>query len=293
MQAQPKFGPAGNSDSFYAAGYKHTEQAPAWLAAMGLTVMEYSAGRGVNLKRETAERIGEAAKAHGVTYSIHAPYFINLANPTPERYARNLAYIFDSAHAVRMMGGDRVVVHVGSDAKMDHAEAIHNAHENLKIIRGDMIAAGVGDVHLCPETMGRDNQIGDLDEILRICELDESFIPTIDFAHLHARGRGGITCAEDFDAILRRMAEVLGMDRARAFHAHFCRIEYTQAGEKRHWTFADTRFGPDFALLAPLLVSGGWAPTIICESSGTMAEDACAMRDMVEQARSAKESSES
>jgi hypothetical protein len=76
----------------------------------------------------------------------------------------------------------------------------------------------------------------------------------------------------------------LGRERARGFHAHFCRIEYTQGGEKRHWTFADTQYGPDFALLAPLLVSGGWAPTIICESSGTMAEDACAMQAMVRRA---------
>ena len=30
-----KFGPAGNSESFAAAGYKKSEDAPAWLAAGG------------------------------------------------------------------------------------------------------------------------------------------------------------------------------------------------------------------------------------------------------------------
>jgi len=276
-----RFGPAGNAASFYAQGYKRTEQAPAWLQAMGLNAMEYSAGHGVSLKDDTARRIGEAARAHGVAFSIHAPYYINLANPAPERYERNIGYLLSSARAVRCLGGDRVVLHVGSGAKLDPAEAFANVLDGLRRARRDLIEAGFGDIRLCPETMGRDSQIGDLDAILRICEQDESFVPTIDFAHLHARSRGGLRTTEDFSLILRRLVEALGEERAHRFHAHFCRIEYNQNGEKRHRTFADTEHGPDFALLAPLLADAKWAPTLICESSGTQAEDACAMRDMV------------
>jgi drug/metabolite transporter (DMT)-like permease len=33
--------------------------------------------------------------------------------------------------------------------------------------------------------------------------------------------------------------------------------------------------------LAPLLADPKWTPTLICESRGTQAEDACVMRDMV------------
>ena len=47
--AEPKFGPAGNSESFAAAGFKKSEDAPAWLAQMGLTAFEYQCGRGVRL----------------------------------------------------------------------------------------------------------------------------------------------------------------------------------------------------------------------------------------------------
>ena len=32
----PRFGPAGNADSFYAAGFKSSLQAPAWLQSLGL-----------------------------------------------------------------------------------------------------------------------------------------------------------------------------------------------------------------------------------------------------------------
>ena len=44
---EPNFGPAGNSESFTAAGFKKSEDAPAWLAQMGLTAFEYQCGRGV------------------------------------------------------------------------------------------------------------------------------------------------------------------------------------------------------------------------------------------------------
>ena len=57
-----KFGPAGNSDAFYEAGYKHTYQGMAWLQEMGLNAYEYSCGRGVRLKEETAEKIRQEAE---------------------------------------------------------------------------------------------------------------------------------------------------------------------------------------------------------------------------------------
>lgn len=35
-----RFGPAGNSDSFYDQGYKASWQAPGWLRGMGLSAYE-------------------------------------------------------------------------------------------------------------------------------------------------------------------------------------------------------------------------------------------------------------
>ena len=58
---------------------------------------------------------------------------------------------------------------------------------------------------------------------------------------------------------------------------HFSRIAYTKGGEKCHLTFADTAFGPPHLPLLQLLKVRGLAPTIICESAGTQAEDAAAL----------------
>lgn len=104
--------------------------------------------------------------------------------------------------------------------------------------------------------------------------------PCIDFGHLNARTLGGIASKADYAAILDRMEEALGDARARRFQVHFSRIEYTAGGEKRHWTFAETQFGPEPQPLMELLAERRLEPVIICESAGTQAEDARTMAEM-------------
>ena len=48
---KPKFGPAGNSDSFYQEGFSASVDMPKWLAARNLDAFEYSFGRGIRLER--------------------------------------------------------------------------------------------------------------------------------------------------------------------------------------------------------------------------------------------------
>ena len=129
--------------------------------------------------------------------------------------------------------------------------------------------------------MGKVNQLGTLDEVLALCAVDSRITPCIDFGHLYARSCGAqfaeATAAADYAALLDTLAERLGDDRAVHFHAHFSRIAYTKGGEKCHLTFADTAFGPPHLPLLQLLKARGLAPTIICESAGTQAEDAAAL----------------
>ena len=147
--------------------------------------------------------------------------------------------------------------------------------------------AGYGDCILCPETMGKVNQLGTLDEVLALCSVDERIIPCVDFGHLYARSQGtelnDETAPADYAAILDAIAAALPVERAKKFHAHFSRIAYTKGGEKCHLTFADTEFGPPPAPLMQLLKTRGLAPTIICESAGTQAEDATALKKLYEQ----------
>lgn len=272
-----KFGPAGNSDRFYAEGYKSTVQAMGWLENMGLTAYEYSFGRGVSLSDDMAEKIRKKAVEHHISVSAHAPYFINLGNPDPEKRENSFRYILDTAAAVRKLGGHRIVVHVGALTKLERAEAIKNCREGLLEAYKRLDDAGLEDVIICPETMGKYSQIGDLDETLNFCLLDARMVPCIDFAHLHALSGGGMKSEEDFIRALDRTEEVLGIDRARKLHMHFSTIEFTAAGEKRHHTFDEMDFGPRFEHLAPQLYARGYHGTVICECKGTQADDALKM----------------
>lgn len=274
------FGPAGNSDRFYEEGNKSTLQAFDWLENMGLTAFEYPFGRGVSISRETAEKIAAKAREHHIAVSAHAPYFINLANPDPEKRENSFRYILDAARAVTWLGGQRVVVHVGAVMKLDWAEALKNCAEGLREAYRRLDDAGFAHVHICPETMGKYRQIGDLRETVDFCLLDERLIPCVDFAHLHALTGGGLRGADDFAKVLDTVEAVLGVDRARKMHMHFSTIEYTPAGEKMHRTFAEEKYGPRFEYLAPLLKERGYHGTVICECRGTQADDARTMQQM-------------
>ena len=209
---------------------------------------------------------------------MHAPYYINLANPDPEKREASFRYILDSARKAVALGGQRVVVHVGAAMKMERSEALTNCRAGLIEAYRRLDDIGLEQTILCPETMGKYSQIGDLRETLDFCLLDERMLPCIDFAHLHALGGGSLNTQADFAAVLDTIESVLGLEYARKMHMHFSTIEYTAAGEKRHHTFAEEKYGPRVENLAPLLYARGYDGTVICESKGTQADDAMAMR---------------
>ena len=272
-----KFGPAGNAESF---PYKSSVDAPRWLREIGLDCYEYQCGKGVNVGEATARKIGLAAVEQGITLSLHAPYFINLANPDPESLQKTIGYITSACLAADWMGAGRVIIHSGALMKRTRREAQDIALRSIKEVVRACDEAGFGHITLCPETMGKINQLGDLDEVLELCTTDERLIPCVDFGHLYARSLGADEGAEVCFRMLNRIQEVLGEERASRFHSHFSHIEFTpNGGEKCHRTFDDDGgFGPDWTPLAAEVARRGWSPTFICESAGTQAEDALTMK---------------
>ena len=270
----PRFGPAGISDSFAAQGYKTSLDIPAYTAGMGLDAFEYQCGHGVRLAEDKARQMAALAAEKGVVFSVHAPYYISMSSLDEEKRLGSIRYLLQSAQLCRALGGRRIIFHPGSCGKQSRAAALEKALDTLRRGVEVLDEAGYGDMTLCPETLGKIGQLGDLDEVLALCGVDERIVPCIDFGHLNARTLGGIRSKADYAAILDRMGEALGDERARKFHVHFSRIEFSAGGEKRHWTFAETQFGPEPAPLMELLAERRLAPVVICESAGTQAEDA-------------------
>ena len=283
---QAKFGPAGNSESFAAQGYKSTLQAPGWLEQMGLDAYEYQCGRGVNVSDKTARDIGEKAAGHSISMSIHAPYFISLGNP--ERLEQNAKYILQSCQAAVCMGATRVVIHSGALLGRTREQALEISKNSIAQVWRQCLEHGYQDIALCPELMGVISQLGDLDEVIQLCLVDDSFIPCIDFGHLNSRTGGGVKTIEDALAVFERIENSLGRERAAHCHIHFSKIMYSDKGEVKHLTLADTEYGPEFEPVAQAIVKMNLAPTIICESAGTQAEDSVKMKRIYQELLSKK-----
>ncbi len=277
---KPIFGPAGNSLSFYAAGMKSTLQAPGWLKELGLGAYEYQAGKGIFGSDDTFSGLGRKAAEYGIKLSLHAPYYISLSSVEEEKRQKSVGYILSSARVSALLGAEVFVVHSGSAAKLDREVAMKYAESTLEQAaealeeQGYTAKAGL-------ETMGKLNQLGTLDEVIRLCKVSlKHYRPVVDFGHLNARTQGGIASVDDFKHIFDKIASELSPEHAENLHCHFSKIEYTAMGEKKHLTFEDEVYGPSYENFISAVVSLGVAPTVICESDGTMAEDALTMQKL-------------
>ncbi len=289
-----RFGPSGNSESFFVQGHKSTIEQPKWLFDnFGLDAFEYSFGRGVRITEKSARQIGEAFDEYGIQKSVHAPYFINLATEEESKKQNCFKYFEQACRAAQWMGAKRVIFHPGAQGKMERAKAVDNILTFFPDILCRLEESGLLEgITLCPETMGKLGQIGDVQEVLALCALDDRLIPCIDFGHLYARRLGEFGDYESFAEVLDEIETSLGLQRAKKIHVHFSRIEYTKGGEKRHWNYEDQQFGPDFDPLALLFVQRDYDAVVICESSGKMAEDAATYRDIYQKFREAMQKNE-
>ena len=273
------FGPSGCGDEFYAQGNKSIMQVPEWVKNYGLDAYEYSFGHGFNMSTETASKAGQLFKENGLAVSVHAPFYINFANPSEEMYEKTRGYIYNSLRFVKAFGGDRVVFHPASCGKLSREEAVKLTSERFRETFDKMEEDGLLDgIYLCPETMGKSMQIGNYKEVVDLCTLNSHLIPTFDFGHINALGQGCLKNKEDFARVYDYCIEKLGFERASKAHVHFSKIQYGDKGEIRHLNFDDQIYGPDFLPFAEVIIEYKLSPHVICESMTDMPKDALQMK---------------
>ena len=277
------FGPGGNSDAFKLAGGKSSLDAPRWLRSIGLDAYEYEAGNGIASSPQMLAAIGKEAEMNEIKMSFHTPYFISLSGVVEEKRLKSIKYIADSLDAAKLLGAKTIVVHTGSAAKISRDEAMRLAADTLVKTLSSVDTYGI---KIGLETMGKLNQLGTLDEVLELCRIDSAFVPVVDFGHMNARECGGVfKTSDDYLRVFDKIDRCLGADVATNLHCHFSKIEWTAAGEKKHLTFEDTVYGPEFEPLIEAIVKNSLHPTIISESAGTQSDDALAMKKYYEELR--------
>ena len=255
-----------------------------------MDAFEYQAvrwGQKPQMKQADAEKLGAEARENDVRLSIHGSYYMNLSGKRDVVEASKRRLIA-SATAADWMGAYVMVFHTGFYGRFEKDFAFKTCLDALKEVSAEMRSLGLR-VKLGPETMGRKFQVGTIDEILTICQEVEGTQLVIDWGHLHALHQGTLKKTEDFRAIAEKVEQKLGTEALKSMHCHFSKIEFTAQGEKRHHTLDEERYGPDFRMLAEVIVDFQMHPTMICESP-ILDVDARKMQETLKQVLESKQS---
>lgn len=174
------------------------------------------------MTNKQAEEIGKIAKRFDINLSIHAPYYINLNSTEKLKIEQSKKRILDCCERAHHLGAKCVVFHPGFYGKSSKEETYKIIKENIQELV-DFIQDKKWNIKLAPETTGKLNVFGSLDEIFRLVKETKCFF-CIDFAHLWARSNGTLS--------YEKMCEQL--KDFKEIHAHFSGIEYGMKGEKNH-----------------------------------------------------------
>ncbi len=216
MLQKIKFGPAGLGPVKQAiSNLEHYH-------SLGLRACEISFTYGVYIKnKEDAIKIGNVAKKLGITLSIHASYFINLNSVEKEKVEKSKERILDCCKVGTLLGAKYIVFHPGYYGKMDKEETYQNIKKEMLNLQ-EIIKKEKYTPILAPETTGKINVFGSVDDILRLVK-DTKCLFCIDFAHILAREKD-----YQFEEVLTKF------NKYKKMHIHFSGIVYTEKGERHH-----------------------------------------------------------
>ncbi len=233
----------------------------------------YSLASGVARDYRELEELGQIARELDIELSLHAPYYMDLAN-ADGLAAKSVDAIKWGGLLAEAMNARIVVAHIGLYGELAPEEALRRVAENVRFLRDWYRDAKLRPV-IGLEASGRQEVIGSLEELLSIARTVRGIQPVLNFAHVHARENGLLKQPADFAAVLDRVQEYTG-DR---FYTHFSGVEHEGGNELRYTPIkkGDLRFEP----FAELLLEDGRNITVI-SSSPLLEHDAMYMKVIYE-----------
>ena len=188
---------------------------------LGITACEIAFTYGAYIKEEKdAVLIGKKAKELGIKLSIHGPYWINLNSLEKSKIEMSKKRLLECLKVGTWLGVEKVVFHAGFYGKDDKEKTYQTIKESLTEVIKEA-KKNKFTPELAPETMGKINVFGSVEEISRLVK-DTGCSFCIDFAHILARYK-------DY-----KFEEVKELFKEKDWHIHFSGIEYTDKGERRH-----------------------------------------------------------
>lgn len=208
-----RFGPAGLGPT------KTAVETLESYSKLGLKACEIAFTYSVYIKPENAPAIAARARELDISLSIHAQYFVNLNSAEKAKVEATKKRILDCCRVGELLGVKTVVFHPGYYSD-DKEKTFQNIKKGIVEIMKE-IKKNKWKIVIAPETMGKINVFGSVEEISRLVkETGCSFC--IDFAHILARDK-----KVDYKKVEKLFPQ-------KEWHVHFSGIEYGEKGEKNH-----------------------------------------------------------
>lgn len=229
-------------------------------------------GAEVILDTPVLPRIAELKTNTGVYLSLHSPMTVVIGSKKSGTRFMSTETICEHLELIRQLqpnATNRIVVHAASYSGRTPEETYEVQRKTLWSLWFKMRDKGLLDNSLiCIENLGKVNQIGAVDDIIKLCSITDNFVPCIDFGHLHARTLGKfLNSKEEFESVFSQLYAGLPAWKVNSMHIHFSKLEYTDKGERRHVPFSIREAGPKPAqFLRALPDRSDFNPVIVCES---------------------------
>lgn len=190
------------------------------LKKQGMDAVEVAFTYSIWMSNPDADKYFEANKKLKLKLSIHAPYYINLNSKDKKKLEASKRRILTCCERGHHMGAGLVVFHPGYYGGMDEERTYQNIKKGILEMQ-KVVRKNKWKVKLAPETTGKVNVFGSIDEIARL-KRETGCSYCIDFAHVLAREK-----KIDFNYLFKKL-------KAKNIHCHISGITYGEKGEKSH-----------------------------------------------------------
>lgn len=177
---------------------------------------------------------------------VHAPYIMNLANPSEEKRAFAISFLTEEIKRTAYMHANQIVLHPGSAVGKDRPQAIIWIAEGLnEVIKNTKNLK----VKIALETMaGKGNEVGktfeELKEIIDLIDQKDRISVCFDTCHTHD---AGYDIKNDFDSVIKHFDKVVGASYISVFHINDSKNE-KGASKDRHENIGFGHIGYDALL---------------------------------------------
>lgn len=146
---------------------------------------------------------------------VHAPYLINLASPVEDTWEYGVELLREDIKRTSYLGIRYIVFHPGSHVGQGTEYGIKRIAEGL-----NSILTGDEDVFVCLETMAGDgskvgNSFEEIAEIISLVKHQDRLGVCADTCHFYSYG---YDIVNDFDGVMQKFDDVIGLDRLKVFH---------------------------------------------------------------------------